>query len=154
MTDVRGHAGLGAEFDVFARMLLGRAPDPGWASSYIRAHEAGTVDVGPATAMDRALLAMARISPATARAADAFAAVFSRSGLLRRKLVLVLAILESHAAPAAAMDTARPAPRPLWVVATGLRGLLWLLRLGVAGLVLGPLWIVCRIGGPGERRAA
>lgn len=145
-------AALASEFAVFARCLLGRAPEPGWVATYVRAHEAGTVEVRSATSLDRALLALARVGPAATRLADSFAAVFSRAGLLRRKLVLVLAILESHASSANEIDAARAGSRLLWVGVAALMGLAGLVRLLIAAIIVFPLWVLIRATGATERR--
>jgi hypothetical protein len=54
---------------------------------------------------DDVLTAVARRGPAFARLADAWAGVLARNGTLRRKLVLLLAILESTGETSSKVDT-------------------------------------------------
>jgi hypothetical protein len=107
---------LALECDVFCRYLLGRRPGSDVAAAYHRAHAVGSVQRIEPTVLDRALLDIARVGPALAHAADAFASVARRPSLLRRKLVLLVAILESHGSSAAVLDTARPGSRLWWTV--------------------------------------
>ena len=87
---------LDAECRVFTRHVLGCAPDVYVMARYADAHTR-LPGLTPVTGIDRVLLAAARLHPWSAKAADAFAAAFVRSSVLRRKLVLLLAILETHA---------------------------------------------------------
>lgn len=109
MGETRHRAALAAECGVFCRYLVDRDAPPGEVAAYQRTHERGTVEAGVvSTSVDRALLRFARTAPALARTADAYAAVFAGASLLRRKLVLLLAILESRGPTTDALDTARP----------------------------------------------
>ncbi|MFN8178462.1 MAG: hypothetical protein U0167_11045 [bacterium] len=81
---------------MLTRHLAGVAPSPYVVAQYVRAHEAGRS--GPVRSVDDEddpLVLAARGGPFGARLADAWAAAFDRTGPLRRKLVLLLALLES-----------------------------------------------------------
>lgn len=86
---------LDRECDVFCRYLTGHAP-----SAYVRAKyhsfhsspAAVTLEPGP---LDRFLVACARSRPAGARLADCYSSAARPAGLLRKKLILLVAILES-----------------------------------------------------------
>lgn len=98
---------LSVECEVFCRYLAGFEPPPYVVLKYIEAHESGRN--GPIVrsddALEEALVRLARRGVVSARAADAYASVFRPSGTLRRKLVLLLAILETFGPTSARVDT-------------------------------------------------
>ncbi len=99
-------AQLSLECEHFTRYLIGESPGRGVIGSYLRAHAVQVVDPpGGATGFDRALVRVAARGGVWARAADAHARFFAKGGLLRRKLVLLLAILETDARGRRAADT-------------------------------------------------
>jgi hypothetical protein len=126
---------LAAECDVFCRYLLGQAPVSDVVAAYQRAHDVGSVRRLEPTVLDRALLDIARLGPALVHAADAFASVAARPSLLRRKLVLLLAILESRGSSAAVLDTVQPGSRVLWLAGLAGHAARWALAV-VAGAAL------------------
>jgi hypothetical protein len=85
---------LDAECRVFVRHLLHGEADDYVCAKYAAAH-ALIPSLTPSTAFDRILIAVARQHPVLTAVADAHAALFARSGALRQKLVLLVAILES-----------------------------------------------------------
>jgi NADH dehydrogenase len=88
---------LDAECRVFTAHLVGRTPDDYIVSRYRAAHAALPALAAEGDA-DAALTAFARRSPARARIADAYAARFAPHSALRKKLVVLLAILETSPA--------------------------------------------------------
>ena len=127
---------LRREFGVFATYLGARGDLRRGAAEYERAHASLP---GGATPLDRALLRFARIGPAAASLADAYARFVRPYGLLRRKLVLALAVLESSAATHAAFDTAVPSgPVVAWLSLAAF-GARWAVRTIVAFVVLAPV---------------
>jgi hypothetical protein len=133
-------ADLDRECAVFTRYLLGHDPAPRVRAAYRRAHdravELGVEDVRAPRGRERALLELARRGPWRARAADSFARVFAPRGALRRKLVCLLAILESGAPTDAELDTADAGSAPAFVARFVLAGLGFAAR-----VVLVALWL-------------
>lgn len=127
----------------FARYLLNVEATPYVAAKYADAHHTDSA-YGTGDAVDRWLVHVAGRGTGAARLADAYARLVRPQGLLRRKLVLLLALLETSA----------PAWRALEVEPSrGARGaLIALARHGaaaalaaVAGIVvLGPGHLVLR----------
>jgi hypothetical protein len=90
------------ECEVFAHYLVGQPPTDYIRKQYeLAAIARDLADDVEFTAFDRTTLRCARRNVFFTRAADAYCAIFHRHGILRRKLILLLAILE-HAAPTAA----------------------------------------------------
>jgi hypothetical protein len=128
---------LAAECLTFSRYLIGRDAAPDVVAAYRKAHHVSPVDesVVPA-ALDAALLTVARWGPGFARVADGYAAVFAKASRLRRKLVLMVAILESRGATAALIDTATPGSTGAWVAEVSARFATGACRLGLALLLI------------------
>jgi len=102
---------LERECDTFCRALIGRASPEPVRAAYVRAHEAGVIlrdAPEQPTRFDEWLVRFARGGSSRTRLADSYAVLFARSTLLRRKLVLLLAILESTAPSARWVDTPDP----------------------------------------------
>jgi hypothetical protein len=138
---------LERECDVLARHLGASAGDAYVRAQYRAAHEAGVVELPGTTRFERAVVRVARTMPLLLRSLDAHARVFAPSSLLRRKLVLVLAILEVRAPHDEELDT----PTGTSVLAMFAR-MAWLGLQFSAALVLGsllslPIWIVSLAGG-------
>ena len=105
------------ECRVFCRYLADRTPPDEVLTAYRRAHQSGIVDVDAVgSPVDAALLRIARRGRFLTRAADAYAVTFAKSSLLRQKLVLLLAILESCGSTNAAVDTVVPGSRVRWAM--------------------------------------
>jgi hypothetical protein len=122
MHEVREGEALAAECRVFCRYLLGRDAPPDVVDAYCRAHEGGCAGPGLAlTALDRA-------------------AVCARGSVLRRKLVLLVAILESRGSTAAALDTAVPGSRLAWLAGAAASAAGWAVAAGAGALVVVPAW--------------
>jgi nucleoside-diphosphate-sugar epimerase len=95
-------ATIDRECDVFTRYLVSQPPTDYIHKQYEMAVLArGLANDAEFAAFDRRTLSFARRNVFFTRVADAYCAIFHRHGALRRKLILLLAILE-HAAPTAA----------------------------------------------------
>jgi hypothetical protein len=140
-------ATLDRESDVFARYLAGGGADEYLRRKYREAHAAGALGA-QGTTFDRALLAVARRGPWCARLADAHARVFAPGGLLRRKLVLVLALLECCAPERVDAPRSRSAlgfvARAAWLAAG------FALLSALSALLFLPLRLACRLAGDGN----
>lgn len=137
---------LEEECRTYAACLVGAAPSAYVREHYVRAaHAHGLAFDEDFTRFDRATLAFARRWHVFARCADAYCALFHRRGALRRKFIVLAAILE-HAAPTnEAFD--RPLTQP---VALAALSLLWYALASAASLLFGalilaPAGALCRI---------
>ena len=136
---------LGAECRVFCRYLARQEPTPYVLSCYQRARD--PVSEGAFPLVDRAALALACRGAGPARVADAYSRMFRPYGPLRRRLILLLAILENSPPSDRPLNAAREGSRPAIVA-----GMLLTLLLGgvclLAGvLLLGPLHLAGKLGG-------
>jgi hypothetical protein len=102
---------LERECDTFCTAMIGHPPPESVRAAYVRAHEAGSIQRGLSekpTRFDDWLVRFARGGPARTSLADSYSVLFARTTPLRRKLVLLLAILESTAPTSRIVDTPDP----------------------------------------------
>lgn len=136
---------LDRECSVFCRYLIGQEPDDYVKGKYREAHRhAALAHVDPSNPLDSFLVKIAGISPWTTKVIDVYARVFRQSSLVRRKLVLLLAILESCAPFHVWLDSVDSNTIPLLFLRLLHRCLTFALLLVVAVLVIFPLDLVAR----------
>lgn len=87
---------LERECGIFARHLVGIEPGDYVVLKYVEAHRTSP-RLARGNALDQVLLRFASISPFLVRFPDAYARWFMPQAVLRKKLVLLLAILETSA---------------------------------------------------------
>jgi nucleoside-diphosphate-sugar epimerase len=103
---VAGQDVLAAECRTFTAYLTGQEPDPYVVAKYCQAHAAGNIlHGGVSDAFDGLLLRLARRNRIGIGMVDLYTALFFKHALVRRKLVLLLAILESSPATFAYFDS-------------------------------------------------
>ena len=93
---------LQRECDVFCRYLVGAAPAAYVIAQYVDFH---TPDRFQPDRFDGFLIRLASRGPLFTRLADTYASRFARRAILRRKLVLLLALLESTPPSSDYVDT-------------------------------------------------
>lgn len=144
---------LGRECVVFCQYLTGTKPNEYVIRKYEAAHRVGSVGgAGGHDPFDILLLKLARINPLATRVVDTYAALSFESCLLRRKLVLLLAILESCAPSHSYLDAVDKGPFLFLKIAQGV--LSWFFVLLIAGIFLLPLRIVVSVIRAVLRRAS
>lgn len=99
-------AGLERECEVFTRLLTGQTPTEYVIRKYVDGHRARP-DLAAVAGFERVLLGHAARGPVMARLADAYARRLFPRGSLRKKLVLLLAILETSPALHRDVDVVR-----------------------------------------------
>lgn len=135
-------AALRSECRALCRYLVGSDP-----SDYVlRCYERSVPSAGPAgnrtPLIDRTLVAVAGYGTLAARVADGYARVFRPYGSLRRRLILLLAILENSPPSAGPLNQSREGSTP-GVVAGMAVTLLASGACTLAGIVLlGPVHLV------------
>ena len=134
---------LGAECDVFSRHLCGVRPKPYVLAKYIKINRLEHPP-WPSTRFDRFSVAFARTNIVAVRAADCYTRFFHRSGELRSKLVLVLALLESTPVAYEFIDTIQPTSKIKFFAGLAFRSLTFVLAFALGCLVLGPASMMMR----------
>jgi len=146
------NASLGRECDVFCCYLTGQPATSFLMEKYVAAH-ARDARYQQQTGFDRVLLQMACIHPALAQLADSYASVCARTSLLRKKLVLLVAILESSAPAHGFTQQITDTPAASVILRMAGRGMLFALRLVLAAIVLLPVQFLFAVGRGREERA-
>lgn len=135
---------LRRECVAWTRHLLGVAPSPAVLERYVDAHRLGVVETpGSSGAFDRALVRLARGGGLSARLCDVHGRLFRPAGLLRRKLVLTLALLEVDAAAHAHVDESRGSSALGVLAGLAGRAVLFGLLLLLGLFVFLPLRLLC-----------
>lgn len=132
---------LARECSVFARYLTGKGPGAYLLGWYAHAHTARPA-FAPENAFDRFLLRVAGTSPALALLADSYASFFARHSALRKKLILILGILESLPPEAGFDERIEESSPAAAILRMGARGVLFALRLALAVIVFLPFHLL------------
>ena len=87
---------LETECAVFTQYLVSQTPNPYVLSKYYEAHNVlQNLDIVSGHQFDIALCHLARTCPTLTKIVDTYACFFSRRALIRKKLILLISILES-----------------------------------------------------------
>lgn len=134
---------LDRECTRFARYLTAQHPGPYVLAKYRDAHtRSDGVRAGTEQRFERLLVAVASGHSLGAWLVDAYSAMFHRGALVRRKWVLLLAILETCAPTADYFDEPRDTARPALLGRLAVHGLGFALALLVSVVLFTPLRLV------------
>jgi hypothetical protein len=139
-------AALERECAVFTRHLVGAEPTPYVVRQYAAAHAVRPDTFAAPSGFGAFAVRLAHTSAFGARMADAHCRLFAPRGVLRRKLVLLLAILETTPPFHGDFDAVRGAPTAQ-VLALGVGAAAWLVALLLGTIVLLPARLVLGTGG-------
>ena len=129
------------ECNAFSHYLVGCPQNAYVLGKYIEAHRVAP-DYTSGSRFDRLLVNIAASGTLGASLADSYACLFARRSMLRRKLILLLAILESCAPARGFLDAIEPVSRFLLSLRLLGRGLLFLIRVAAATVFLLPLQLL------------
>jgi len=131
-------ADLEQEFKTFTNYLIGYEPDGYIKSRYIQGHRITDMDRGGGS-FDMLLVRMANRSKLLARLADTYTSGFYKNALLRKKLLLLLAILESCGSTYRHIDTVNERSVVVLYVKVAQKATVFSLTLILSGIVFAPL---------------
>ena len=132
---------LRRECEVFSAYLLNQEPTDYVLLKYREGNAACGLD-RPGSRIDRALLRAARTGVLGARTADSYARFFRGGGLLRKKLILLLAILENSAPAHRLIDGPEMSGRYRFCARMALQGAAFLFLLAAGTLLFLPLQLL------------
>lgn len=137
------------ECKVFCHHLIKTAPDDYVLSKYVDAHKVNKLDTtsGPSS-FDRLLVAFARISPFCSKLADTYSRIFLKRCRLRKKLILLLAVLESSPRHFSYFDRIDSNYFPALFLKLIYKSFTFSLTLLVATFLIAPLHILSSIAAP------
>jgi len=132
---------LEAECQTFARYLLGSVPQPYVVGKYADAHRVSAV-FSQGTRFDNLLVRVARKHPVLTRLADSHARMFAPTGLLRKKLVLLLAILETSAPSCHLIDAVDSGGKLAFFTRLAVKGTAFAISVAAGTIILLPVQMV------------
>lgn len=136
---------LNRECSVFCRYLIRQNPSEYVQRKYREAHRSGMLARSDdADHSDQFLITIARIHPWTTRLVDVYARVFRKSSVVRKKLILTLAILESCAPTHAYLDSVATTSVPLLLLRSLQQCLIFLLNVALVAVVILPIELTLR----------
>jgi len=133
------------ECRTLTRYLIGCYPEPYVTEKYSLGHSA-TTDFTESDRFGRLLTRVARIHPLLTKMADSYARLFVPHTLLRKKLVLLLAILETCAPSYRLLEDTDSGSRTLLLFRLAWRGTGAVLSLLVGAVLLSPLHLILVLG--------
>lgn len=140
MTDARQ---LERECRVFARYLTGRVPEDYVGRKYLEAFSsARRAQLAACGRFDRVLLSLACTHPLLTRVSDIYSRLFCFDSVVRRRLVMLLALIESDAASIGRLDYPNCGGMAGLVFGMAARGLVSVLCLLPALVTLLPLQLL------------
>lgn len=139
------------ECDALAGYLIGETPNDYIRDKYLRAHEVSpALASGERSALDRLQMAMAVRSRLACRFADSYSSIFSRDCLLRKKIVLLLAVLESTHPTYRHFDEPQSGGRTILLGRLMLEGIAFVAVFILSSFIFLPLTLIDRLGGKQE----
>ena len=143
---------LARECEVFSRYLLGSEPNAYVTEKYLDAHQRDPNYAGRGS-FDHMLARFAARGPQRARLADSYACVLARKSTLRKKLVLLAAILETCSPSQEVFDSVDSSGRVTLVTRLLGSGLLFVLHFLVALACFAPFHFFLELRAtPGKER--
>jgi hypothetical protein len=134
---------LRLECAVYTRFLTGRAPSPYIQQKYEEFYrirgEFPELETDP---LERFLVQFSRRGPLFTAIADSYASRFRKRGALRKKLVLLLAILESVPPTSEYLDLPDTGGRLRIILRLGWYAVTFLAALGAGLLIIGPVHLL------------
>jgi hypothetical protein len=127
---------------VFSRYLAGVEPTPYLVEAYTRGHRHLPALTAPPDAVDELLLGGARLGALSTWLADAYARRARPTGILRQKLTLMLAVLESSPPAHRWVNGAATGPVLLVLARVAWAVIMGALALVVGAVLYGPLHLV------------
>ncbi|HVS08711.1 MAG TPA: hypothetical protein VMS76_02470 [Planctomycetota bacterium] len=138
---------LEREARVLGRYLSGAEPSAYVLAKYAEAHRLALPQLEPESRFDELLVAFARGGTFRAYMADAHARGFRPASLLRRKLVLLLAILECSP-QGGDLDAPDPGSRAGFALRAAFDGARFTLAVAAGALLALPVHVLCALSRP------
>ncbi|MDH5514058.1 MAG: hypothetical protein OEY45_02730 [Gammaproteobacteria bacterium] len=135
-------AELLTECRIFSRYLVDTDPGNYVCDSYVAAVRQLRESLSPTSSFDRLLLRLARLHPLITRSVDVYARFFAPASSIRRRLITLLAIIESDGTMLDRLERPDQAGLPGFIGGMLWRSLLLVVLLSIAMLILLPVQLV------------
>ena len=136
------------ECQIFCKYLVQQKPDAYITQKYQQAHQSGNIAL-PKTdePFERWLMLVARIHPFMTRLADSYSRLLFPSSIVRKKLVLLVAILESGKHSQEFSDMPEPSTRMTFFARCAFEGFVFVCIACMAVIFLLPIHLGCILYG-------
>ena len=94
---------------------------------------------------DTFLINMAMINPFLMKIVDAYTSIFHKKSVFRKKMVLLIAVLESYYPAYRCLDSAKVSSKYLLFIAMFQKGIFFLIALFLSGLIILPVHLIFRL---------
>jgi len=131
---------LSKECNVFCYYLINQMPNKYVMEKYHDAHIVGSIKQSEINYFDNLLIGIASINPFFTKLVDVYTSIFFKSSILRKKLILLLAILESCAPTCYYLDTVTHHSRVMIFVRFFQKAMLFMLSLLLSVILFTPLY--------------
>jgi hypothetical protein len=135
---------LNRECSVFALYLIGEPPSEYVKNKYRQAHQTGSLPGVAAQPEEEFLVRVARIAPWSAKIIDGYTRIFRPFSTVRKKFVLLLAILESCPPAHKYLDSVDSSSILVLLVRLANRCLTFILTVVVGIVFILPAELICR----------
>lgn len=136
------------ECEVFTHYLCGSSPTPYVAEKYADAQRRNLAYAATAS-FDRYLIRIARLHPIATKLADVYARLFAPASVLRKRLILLLAILESTTFSDAFLERVDSSSKLVIASEAAWRGFVLLMALLLSLVLLLPCQLLLGLGKEG-----
>jgi hypothetical protein len=130
------------ECRIFTQYLIGCPPSDYVSRKYLEAHRVLAPVFSKENRFDFFLVRVARTHPTLTKLADSYTRVFVRKSLLRKKLVLALAILETCSPSSHVIDAVDPSSKRTLLIRFCSRGFVSIASAMVAAIVFLPVQLI------------
>jgi hypothetical protein len=141
---------LQRECRVFTLYLIGKAPSPYVIAKYEDAHQKRQT-LAATSKFDRFLVGFAAAGPGYSKLADSYARLFAPLSTLRKKLVLLLAILESSSSSYQSLENTEAGGSALLILRILLRMAVFAFCFALGAIVLLPAQMILHLVEPAPR---
>lgn len=138
---------LDDECNLFCYYLINQKPNKYVSEKYQEGHKLNNINRNHALGnFDKLLINIARISPLFTRLVDVYTRIFFKNAVLRKKLVLLLAILESCAPTHNYIDSVDTFSKTTFYIRMFEKGLSFIHTLLISSIIFMPFHILFALG--------
>lgn len=137
---------LSKECNVFCYYLIKQMPNKYIIGKYHNAHRIGSIRQKEMSSFDKLLIGIALINPFFTKLVDVYTSIFFKSSFLKKKLILLLAILESCAPTCYYLDTVTSTNKTIIFFRFFQKTVLFALSLFLSTIIFTPLRVLFHRG--------
>lgn len=130
---------LDKECNRFCYYLIKQMPNKYVVEKYHDAHRVGSIKQSEISSFDNLLISIALINPFFTKLVDVYTGIFFKASIFRKKLILLIAILESCAPTCYYLDSVTQSGKAMFYVRMSYKTLFFIFSLFVSGIIFMPI---------------